>query len=57
MLILARMEKQKRRMNDMESDLSIRMTKMEAEIDAIKNRVSGMEQRKKKVREVESVRG
>ena len=41
----------------MESDLSIRMTKMEAEIDAIKNRVSGMEQRKKKVREVESVRG
>lgn len=55
MSILARMENQKRRMNNMESDLSVRMTKMEAEMDAIKNRVSGIEQRKKKVREVKSV--
>lgn len=41
----------------MELDLNMRMTKMEAEIDAIKNRVSGVEQRKRIVREVESVQG
>jgi len=41
----------------MEPDLNVRMTRIEAEIDAIKNRVSGVEQRKKLVREVKSTRG
>ena len=41
----------------MEPDLNIRMNKMEAEMDALKNRVSGMEQRKRKVRKIDSIQG
>ena len=51
------MENKRRRMNNMEPDLKDRMTKIEAEMDAIKNRVSGIEQRKKIVRKVESIQG
>ena len=51
------MENKKRRMNNMESDLEIRMNKMEAEMDSLKNRVSGMEQRKRKVRKIDSIQG
>lgn len=41
----------------MEPDLNIRMNKMEAEMDALKNRVSGMEQRKRRVRKIDSIQG
>jgi len=41
----------------MESDLDNRMTKIEAEMDAIKNRVSGMEQRAKRRKDVRSTVG
>ena len=41
----------------MEVDLNIRMNKVEAEMDALKNRVSGMEQRKRKVRKIDSIQG
>lgn len=57
MLILVLMENKKRRMNDMEPDLNIRMDRIEAEMDALKNRVSGMEQRKRKVRKIDSIQG
>lgn len=39
----------------MEPNINDRMTKIEADMDAIKNRVSGMEQRMKMRRKVESV--
>jgi len=47
----------RRRTNNMESDLDNRMTKIEAEMDAIKNRVSGMEQRAKRRKDVRSTVG
>lgn len=46
---------QDRRTNNMEPNINDRMTKIEADMDAIKNRVSGMEQRMKMRRKVESV--
>lgn len=51
------MENKKRRMNNMEPDLNVRMNKMEAEMDALKNRVFGIEQRKRKVRKINSIQG
>lgn len=48
---------QDRRTNNMEPNINDRMTKIEADMDAIKNRVSGMEQRMKMRRKVKSVQG
>lgn len=43
--------------SESESDLNVRMTKMEAEMDAMKNRVSGIEQKGKRGRKVGTLSG